>query len=110
MFTTTVLLMGTVFAAAAIAAMAVMVVQTAPALETGVASPFGQTGTCSADTLEGGMNFRIFPPAKPGEWQILSCDTIREAEMTLDSLENHGVKDREMLALSNNCFAVRWKV
>ena len=110
MFTMTVLIMTSVFAAVAIAAMSVMVTQTSPTLESALASPFGTVGVSASDTLEGGMNYRIFPPSRPGEWQIMSCESIREAEQTLDSLENHGVVEREMLALSNNCFAVRWKV
>lgn len=107
MLTMTILITGTILAAAAVAVMSV--IATEATAEAALASPFGVVGTASADTLEGGMHFCVYPPAQPGEWQLLSCDTLQEAEYTLDSLENHGVKDRELVALSNSCFAVRWK-
>lgn len=96
--------------AAAIAAVSVAVTRSAVA-EPVLASPFGRVGSAdaAADTLEGGTAYRIFPPAKPGEWQIMTCDSLRDVENTLDSLEGHGIRDREVVCLSNACFAVRWK-
>lgn len=96
--------------AAAIAAVSVAVTRSAVA-EPILASPFGRLGNgdAAADTLQGGVACRVFPPSKPGEWQIMTCDSLRDVEHTLDSLENHGIRNREVECLSNACFAVRWK-
>jgi hypothetical protein len=110
MMTFTLMTVGLVTLAAAMAAVCVMMTQT-PVAESAVASPFsaGSRNDPSADTLEGGTAYRVFPLAQPGEWQIATCDSLAEVEDMLDSLENHGVTHREMLTLSNSCFAVRWK-
>ena len=110
MITMTFATISIVLFAATIAAMSVVATRSAVS-EAAFASPFGSIGLRdqSADTLQGGTAFRVFPPAAPGEWQVLTCDTLRDVENTLDSLENHGIRDREVVAMSNSCFAVRWK-
>jgi hypothetical protein len=110
MFTMTFATITLVVFAAAIAAVSVAVTRSAVA-EPVLASPFGHVGgpDAAADTLAGGTHCHVFPPAQPGEWQILTCDTLREVEDTLDSLEGHGILEREVVCLSNACFAVRWK-
>ena len=110
MFTMTFATITLVVFAAAIAAISVAVSYSAVA-EPILASPFGRVGSSfpAEDTLEGGMACRVFPTAKPGEWQVMTCESLRDVEHTLDSLENHGVRNREVVAMSNACFAVRWK-
>ncbi|MFO0936485.1 MAG: hypothetical protein U0798_08250 [Gemmataceae bacterium] len=110
MFTMTFFTISLVVLAATIAAFSVAVTRSAVA-EPVLASPFGRVGTGNAaeDTLEGGLTCRVFPQAKPGEWQVMTCDSLREVEHTLDNLENHGVTEREVVAMTNSCFAVRWK-
>ena len=42
-------------------------------------------------------------------WQVLETDCLTMVTNLLDSLENHGVRNRQVIALSNGCFAVRWR-
>ena len=110
MFTVTFATITFVIFAAAVAALSVTM-QRAPVAEKILTSPFGLVGSAypSEDTLEGGMTCRVFQPSKTGEWQLKTCDTLREVENTLDSLENHGILEREVVVMSNSCFALRWK-
>lgn len=110
MFTATFALITLLIFVAAVSAASVAVSRAAVA-EPALASPFGRVGTSdpAADTLEGGVAYKVYPAAKPGEWQILTCDSLRDVEDALDNLENNGILERDVVALANNCFAVRWK-
>ena len=48
-------------------------------------------------------------PAPPAAWQIATASSLGEVEDILDSLEAHGVTEREVVTLQNNMFAVRWR-
>ena len=110
MFTVTFALISLLIFVAAMAATSVAIGRSAVA-EPILASPFGKVGSAdpAADTLEGGVAYKVYPAAKPGEWQILTCDSLRDVEDALDNLENNGILERDVVALANNCFAVRWK-
>lgn len=110
MITMTFLTISFVVFAAAIAATSVAMSRST-VCEPAFASPFTHVGVRdqSADTMEGGTALSVYPASQPGEWQVLTCDTLRDVENTLDSLENHGVMEREVVAMANACFAVRWK-
>ena len=74
-----------------------------PRLAPGMADP-------SADTLAGSSEMvkTQFAPRQP-EWQTATLHSLAAVEDLLDSLEAHGVKSREVTALGNSTFAVRWK-
>ena len=110
MFTITYALITLMIFAGAVAAVSVAVSRSTVA-EPALASPFGRVGSGdpAADTLEGGVAYKVYPAAKPGEWQILTCDSLRDVEDAIDNLENTGILERDVVALANNCFAVRWK-
>jgi hypothetical protein len=48
-------------------------------------------------------------PAPVASWQIATLTTLSEVEDLLDCLEAHDVGEREVIALDNNRFAVRWR-
>jgi hypothetical protein len=73
-------------------------------------NPFSPSvGDPSADTLSSAdaMAQTVFAPAH--DWQVATLDSLHDVEDLLDSLEAHGVETREVLALTDRCFAVRWK-
>jgi hypothetical protein len=111
MFTATYALITLLIFVAAVSAVSV-VVSRGTVAEPALASPFGRvvpSADPAADTLEGGVAYKVYPAAKPGEWQILTCDSLRDVEDALDNLENNGILEHDVVALANNCFAVRWK-
>jgi hypothetical protein len=64
----------------------------------------------SADTLSGlGADVATTPPATTGGWQVSVLSSLHQVEDLLDSLESHGVAEREVVTLGGNCFAVRWR-
>jgi opacity protein-like surface antigen len=114
MFTMMFLVMTIVLMASAVAAASVIATRSnliEPAVATpGVAIPFEtKKFNASSDTMQGQYNVNVFPQPQPGEWQVMQLESLREVEQTLDSLECHGVLNREVVTMSNNCFAVRWK-
>jgi|GEM_PF-5492956 len=54
------------------------------------------------------MSKTAFPANQP-EWQVKTLGNLRQVEDLLDSLEAHGIEHREVLAMGNNVFAVRWR-
>jgi hypothetical protein len=44
-----------------------------------------------------------------GEWHLTTVNDLTAAEELLDSLENQGFAERELVVLGNSCFAVRWR-
>lgn len=81
-------------------------------LQPGTVEPFGVPGTTdpSADTIAGHSELvqTVMEPKK-AEWYITTLRNLSQVEDLLDSLENHGIAEREVTALSNDCFAVRWR-
>jgi hypothetical protein len=64
----------------------------------------------SADTLTGlGAEVPTTPPTATGGWQVAVLANLSQVEDLLDSLESHGVAEREVVTLGGNCFAVRWR-
>ena len=58
----------------------------------------------SAETL------RTDAPARPrADWSLTTVSDLTDAEDLLDSLESHGVEERELIVLGNSSFAVRWR-
>ena len=47
------------------------------------------------------------PPVR--EWQTATLTNLREVEDLLDALEAQGVKEREVVAIGDTTFAVRWR-
>ena len=68
----------------------------------GVADP-------SSDTIQNdqAMVQTVLAPAH--DWQVATFVSLSEVEDLLDSLEAHGIERREVIALTDRCFAVRWK-
>jgi len=63
----------------------------------------------SADTIqnEQAMIRTVLAPAH--DWQVATFVSLSEVEDLLDSLEAHGVQGGEVIAVTDHCFAVRWK-
>lgn len=63
----------------------------------------------TAETLAGstGMMTVLNPP--PTDWQMATLHSLAEVEDLLDSLEAHGIASREVTAVNNTTFTVRWK-
>ena len=76
----------------------------------GTLDPFEATGTGdpAADTLCGEEGVKTLPPTGH-EWQVCVYRSLGEVESALDSLEACGVAHREVHALANDVFAVRWR-
>jgi hypothetical protein len=78
-----------------------------PALRPAAVGPFAPTpADPSADTLSGQARETVF--ADHG-WQSVTLNNLREVEDLLDSLEAHRVAEREVHALGNAAFCVRWR-
>jgi hypothetical protein len=59
----------------------------------------------AAETLPSGGEAR----KTAGEWHLTTVTDLTAAEQLLDSLENQGFAERELVVLGNSCFAVRWR-
>jgi hypothetical protein len=56
------------------------------------------------------LSDRNAAPGEPcGEWQLTTVACLTDAEELLDTLENQGVAERELVVLGNSTFAVRWR-
>jgi len=68
----------------------------------GVADP-------ASDTIanDQAMVQTVLAPAH--DWQVATFADLSQVEDLLDSLEAHGVMTREVIVVTDNCFAVRWK-
>jgi len=63
-----------------------------------------------ADTMPTNCSLsKTSPPMNSPEWRVKTVSTLSQVEDLLDSLEAHGVAHREVLAIGNNVFAVRWR-
>jgi hypothetical protein len=81
-------------------------------LQPGTVEPFDAPGTGdpSADTIAGHSELvQTVLDTREAEWHVTTLRSLSQVEDLLDSLENHGVEKREVIALSNDCFAVRWQ-
>lgn len=63
----------------------------------------------TADTVGGNEAMVQTVLAPQHDWQVATLSNLSQVEDLLDSLENHGVTTREVVVLTDNCFAVRWK-
>src|SRR5689334_17177452 len=92
----------------AIAASAVFVATTRSAVQAALAGQNTAVGLTdpAAETAVGGGAARS--PART-DWQLTTVTDLRAAEDLLDSLENRGIEERELVALGNSAFAVRWR-
>jgi hypothetical protein len=59
----------------------------------------------AAETLSGDTK----TPVPQGEWQLATLNSLREAEELLDCLERQGFQERELVLMSNSCFAIKWR-
>jgi hypothetical protein len=94
--------------AAALSLVAVYAVKAgvfSPAVEPqpGLADPSAVTLAGSGELVRTVLN----PPR--AEWQSATLHSLAEVENLLDSLEAHGVMNREVSVVNNGTFAVRWK-
>ena len=60
----------------------------------------------SSETLASG---RHQTPTTRTDWHLTTVSALHDAEDLLDTLENQGVAERELVVLGNSCFAVRWR-
>lgn len=70
----------------------------------------GEMTISSADTSAETLTCnRHLTPNTRTEWHLTTVSALCDAEDLLDTLENQGVAEREMVVLGNSCFAVRWR-
>ena len=43
------------------------------------------------------------------DWHLTTVSALCDAEDLLDTLENQGIAERELVVMGNTCFAVRWR-
>jgi hypothetical protein len=94
-------------AALALVGVASGVTAVALKLHAGTVYPFAPSPHTSADTLsaQAGVD-TVF--AADG-WKCVTLSRLRDVEDLLDSLEMHQVSTREVAAIGNSEFRVRWK-
>lgn len=63
----------------------------------------------SSDTMAGSSELVKTVLTPPSDWYVSTLRNLSEVEDLLDSLEAHGIQNREVVTLSEDCFAVRWK-
>ena len=63
----------------------------------------------SADTLQNDQAMVQTVMAPVHDWEVATFADLTQVEDLLDSLEAHGVATREVIAVTDHCFAVRWK-
>lgn len=86
----------------------VLTVRTAPQLRPATVFPFAPgSSDPSADTLVGEANTQTVL-ADDG-WQMATLNRLCDVEDLLDSLEAHGIAEREVQTMGNAEFLVRWK-
>jgi hypothetical protein len=75
----------------------------------GAAPPAGVAGNDTlAASATGTDEHRAFALPRT-DWQMTTVADLTAAEELLDSLENHGFAERELMVLGNSSFAVRWR-
>jgi hypothetical protein len=68
------------------------------------------TLSTAADPAETLVTDRNPDPTEPSaDWQLTTVSSLLDAEELLDTLENQGVAERELVVLGNSTFAVRWR-
>jgi hypothetical protein len=89
-----------------------VLLRTVVATRDGMISPatFESTGTGdpAADTVCGEESALTLPPAGT-EWKVCVYRNLTEVEQALDTLETCGIAHREVHALANDTFAIRWR-
>ena len=63
----------------------------------------------SSDTMQNDQAMAQTVLAPAHDWEVATFDDLTQVEDLLDSLEAHGVATREVIAVTDHCFAVRWK-
>jgi hypothetical protein len=91
----------TLASAVTVAAVGVVTMSQKP----GTVYPFAPVKPSAADTIASAVD-TVF--ADEG-WSIVTLSRLCEVEDLLDSLEAHGVCEREVRMMGNNNFRVRWK-
>jgi hypothetical protein len=99
----------TLFALMAMA-VAAAVVSRQDVLHSATVNPFapGIAGP-SADTMQNDQAMVQTVMAPLHDWEVATFADLTQVEDLLDCLEAHGVATREVIAVTDNCFAVRWK-
>jgi hypothetical protein len=86
----------------------VLVVRTAPQLRPATVFPFAPgSSDPSADTLVGEAQTPTV--LADAGWRVATLHRLCDVEDLLDSLEAHGVAEREVETVGNAEFLVRWK-
>ena len=95
-------------AASVVGISAVAVMTTVRGAEPALATDNTAVGLADAgvNTLVSGGG-RLSPVSN--DWQLTSVDNLTHAEELLDSLENQGYAERELIVLGNASFAIRWR-
>ena len=100
-----------VFSAAAMTTLVYLFAVQLGVLHPGTVDPFAPGSVDPADdTLDGHPQVvqTVLDP-KRVEWSLATLHSLAQVEDLLDCLENHGIAEREVTALSNDTFAVRWR-
>jgi hypothetical protein len=92
----------TLASAAVVAAVGVVAMSKKP----GTVYPFAPVKPTAADTITSVAADTVF--ADEG-WSVATLTRLSEVEDLLDSLEAHGIREREVRVMGNSSFRVRWK-
>jgi hypothetical protein len=63
----------------------------------------------AAETMATGRHLATTPPPVQTDWQLATVNALSDAEELLDTLENQGYAERELVVLGDSCFAIRWR-
>ena len=93
------------------ATMFAVATESAPGLRPATVDPFAFPGSLdpAADTLSCGGDMAKTVPAPATDWQSVTLNNLSRVQDLLDSLEAHGVAEREVVTLSDAAFTVRWR-
>ncbi len=91
-------------------ALATSVVSRLDTLHPATVNPFAPSiADPSSDTISGDQSMVQTVLAPAHDWQVATFANLSQVEDLLDSLESHGIHSREVIVLTDHCFAVRWK-
>ena len=98
-------LLTVVAVAGSLTAVYVLIARTEP-----VEALVGELTISSADTAAETLTCgRHLTPTTRTDWHLTTVSALCDAEDLLDTLENQGIAERELVVLGNSCFAVRWR-
>jgi hypothetical protein len=80
-------------------------------LEPGTVNPFTSPTTSdpTAETLAAASELVKTSAPIGRSWQSKTLTNLRQVEDLLDSLESHGIEEREVQILGESSFSVRWR-